>query len=60
MPSCAIRRQRCSGVVINRGERVAPARITFAAYSEAFERVLGLPPGSFPIIDTPTMRLWFG
>lgn len=31
----------------------------FAAYNEAFERVLGLPPGSFEIIDLSTLRFWF-
>ena len=29
-----------------------------AAYNEAFERILGLGPGSFEIIDTPTLRFW--
>lgn len=33
---------------------------TFAAYSEAFERVLGLPSGSWPRLDPPTMHFWFG
>jgi hypothetical protein len=32
---------------------------TLAAYSEAYERVLGLPAGSLPI-DDQTLRLWFG
>lgn len=33
---------------------------TFAAYEEAIERVLGLPAGSFEIIDASSMRVWFG
>jgi AcrR family transcriptional regulator len=33
---------------------------TFAAYAEAFERVLGLPSGSWPSLDRPTMHFWFG
>jgi AcrR family transcriptional regulator len=33
---------------------------TFAAYFEAFERVLGLPSGSWPKLDPATMRFWFG
>jgi AcrR family transcriptional regulator len=33
---------------------------TLAAHTEAFERVLGLPPGSWPSLDAPTMRFWFG
>jgi AcrR family transcriptional regulator len=32
---------------------------TLTAYSEAYERVLGLPAGSLPI-DDKTLRLWFG
>jgi AcrR family transcriptional regulator len=33
---------------------------TLAAHAEAFERVLGLPPGSWPNLDTQTMHFWFG
>lgn len=33
---------------------------TFAAYSEAVERILGVPPGAFALIDDSTLRLWFG
>ena len=29
-----------------------------AAYNEAFERILGLAPGSFAIVDAPTLRFW--
>jgi AcrR family transcriptional regulator len=32
----------------------------FAAHAEAFERVLGLPPGSWPSLDSQTMHFWFG
>jgi AcrR family transcriptional regulator len=31
-----------------------------AAYGEAFERILGLPAGSFQGVDRPTLRLWYG
>ena len=30
-----------------------------AAYNEAFERILGLPAGSFELIDSPTLHAWF-
>jgi AcrR family transcriptional regulator len=30
-----------------------------AAYDEAVERILGLPSGSFVLIDEPTLRSWF-
>ena len=30
-----------------------------AAYNEAVERILGISPGSFEIIDRPTLRFWF-
>lgn len=33
--------------------------LRFGAYREAFERILGLPAGSLPIIDRATMRQWF-
>jgi AcrR family transcriptional regulator len=29
------------------------------AYNEAIERILGLPPGSFQLIDPDAMRTWF-
>jgi AcrR family transcriptional regulator len=32
---------------------------TIAAYTEAFERILGLPAGSWPTVDAPTLRYWF-
>jgi AcrR family transcriptional regulator len=32
---------------------------TVAAYVEAFERILGLPAGSWPAADAGTLRLWF-
>lgn len=42
-------------------------RITFeevqsfmAAHSEAIERILGLPPGSFVLIDPASLHTWFG
>ena len=33
--------------------------LTLAAYAEAYERILGLPAGSWPITDTQTLHLWF-
>jgi AcrR family transcriptional regulator len=30
-----------------------------AAYGEAVDRILGLPPGSFRLIDEPTLHFWF-
>lgn len=32
---------------------------TIAAYTEAFERILGLESGSWPAMDAPTLRFWF-
>jgi AcrR family transcriptional regulator len=29
------------------------------AYNEAIERILGLPAGSFELVDKPTLRTWF-
>jgi AcrR family transcriptional regulator len=31
-----------------------------AAYNQAIERILGLPRGSFVLIDTPSLHVWFG
>jgi len=31
-----------------------------ASYAEAFERILGIPPDSLPLIDEQVVRLWFG
>jgi len=33
---------------------------TLAAYTDAFERILGLPPLSWPIVDEATVTYWFG
>lgn len=30
-----------------------------AAYNQAIERILGLPAGSFVLIDTPSLHVWF-
>ena len=32
---------------------------TLASYAEAFERILGIPPRSWPIVDETTLRFWF-
>lgn len=32
---------------------------TFAAYGEAVDRILGLPPGRLSLTDPPTIRMWF-
>ncbi|HYM66778.1 MAG TPA: TetR/AcrR family transcriptional regulator [Patescibacteria group bacterium] len=34
-------------------------RRTFAAYTEAFERILGVAPGSITLSDEATLRFWF-
>jgi AcrR family transcriptional regulator len=33
---------------------------THAAFTDAFERILGVPPGSLTLMDQATMQLWFG
>ncbi|MDQ6878442.1 MAG: TetR/AcrR family transcriptional regulator [Candidatus Dormibacteraeota bacterium] len=33
---------------------------TFAVFNQAFERILGIPPGSVTLTDEPTLRYWFG
>lgn len=33
---------------------------THAAFTEAFERILGIPPGSVTLADEATLRFWFG
>ena len=33
---------------------------TYATFTEAFERILGIPPGSVTLTDEPTLRYWFG
>jgi AcrR family transcriptional regulator len=33
---------------------------THAAFTDAFERILGIPPGSVTLTDEPTLRYWFG
>ena len=33
---------------------------TLTAYFEAFERILGMPPTSWPLLDEQTLRFWFG
>ena len=33
---------------------------TFDAYLEAFERIVGVRPGSLKFLDEPTIELWFG
>ena len=32
---------------------------TLAAYTEAYERILGLPAGSWPVMDTQVLHFWF-
>ena len=31
-----------------------------ATFTDAFERILGIPHGSVTLADEPTLRLWFG
>ena len=33
---------------------------TFDAYKEAFERIVGVPPGSLQFLDERTIEFWFG
>lgn len=33
---------------------------TYAAFTEAFERILGIAPGSVTLTDEATLRFWFG
>ena len=33
---------------------------TFDAYLEAFERIVGVPPGSLKFLDEPALEVWFG
>lgn len=33
---------------------------TLASYGEALERILGIPVGSWPLLDEDALRLWFG
>ena len=33
---------------------------TYAAFTQAFERILGIPPGSVTLADEATLRYWFG
>jgi AcrR family transcriptional regulator len=35
-------------------------RRSMASFTEAFERVLGVPKGSLSLADEPTLRFWFG
>ncbi len=39
---------------------LAEVEQSVAAFSDAFERVLGLAPGSFPIIDRDVLVQWYG
>jgi hypothetical protein len=32
----------------------------YAAFQEAFERILGVPAGSVELLDDATLRFWFG
>jgi AcrR family transcriptional regulator len=38
----------------------AAVKRSFSAYSDAFERILGLPKGSAKLVDEATLRYWFG
>jgi AcrR family transcriptional regulator len=35
-------------------------KLTFDAYQEAFERIVGVPPGTLKFIDDSTLEFWFG
>jgi AcrR family transcriptional regulator len=34
--------------------------MTFEAYKEAFERIVGVPPGTLKFLDDATIEFWFG
>jgi AcrR family transcriptional regulator len=38
----------------------AEVRRTYAAFTDAFERVLGIASGSVKLVDDETLRFWFG
>ena len=40
--------------------RFETAMRTLASYAEAMERILGIPAGSWPLLDEDAARLWFG
>jgi AcrR family transcriptional regulator len=40
--------------------RFEEVKRTFDAYLEAFERIVGVRPGSLKFLDEPTLQLWFG
>lgn len=46
--------RKANGVSLEEVERI------FASYWEAFERILGLPSGSWRIVDDDVMQTWFG
>jgi hypothetical protein len=33
---------------------------TFAGFTQAFERILGVPPGTLTLQDKATLHFWFG
>ena len=33
---------------------------TVAGFTQAYERILGIPKGSLTLTDEPTLRFWFG
>jgi len=35
-------------------------RRSIAAFTEGFERILGVPKGSITLIEEPTLHFWFG
>lgn len=39
---------------------LAAVERSFAAFSEALDRILGLEPGRLSLTDPPTIRMWFG
>jgi len=50
-------------LVLARQDGLVPfdeAERSMAACGEAIERILGLPAGSFVLVDTASMRVWFG
>jgi AcrR family transcriptional regulator len=55
--------EQATHLFIARQSNTVPFEIverTFAGFTEAFERILGIPKGSVTLIDEATLHFWFG
>ena len=57
--SRATRRASSSSIAWLAASAIDDVERAVAAYDEAVERILGLPAGSFRMIDEPSLRFWF-